>query len=197
MKVSFLVDTGCPVYNAVNREAFKEIKNRDPDIVFTGSQDLSDNITREIQVARLRSVAIGPFEYQNMIFIEDYSSILGLPFLSRHLVTLDFARSKIYLKKRVRSTHAEGPLQITVGTLGFVLRRIDHNVTILSVDPNANAYDAGIRKNDIILKVDGKDIASCDLITLAGLLLKADAESVTITIRRNGDLRKVTCSLED
>lgn len=197
MKVSFLVDTGCPAYNALNSEAFEEIQNREPNIVFKGDQKLSDNITREIRVARLRNVAIGPFEYQNMVFIEEYFSILGLPFLSRHLVTLDFANNKIYLKKRVRSGHGDASLQITVGTLGFVLRRIDHKVTILSVDPNANAYEAGIRENDIILKVNGKDITSCDLITLAQLLLKPGAESVTITIRRDGDLKKVTCSLED
>lgn len=122
---------------------------------------------------------------------------MGLPFLSRHLVTLDFSNNKIYLKKRDVVGFNDDTIQVTVGTLGFVLRRSKNDVCVLAVDPNAYAYDAGIRKNDIILKVDGKDITSCDLMTVARLLLKPSAESVAITIKRGGDLKEVTCSLED
>jgi hypothetical protein len=183
IEASFMLDTGCPSYNAVSTEVFERIQRSEPDACFEGTID-STGVTTKCRVAVVSNVTFGPLDYQNMYFLEHYFSILGMPFLSRHLVTFDFPNSRLYLKKGTRFLLPDGTTQLTVVRLGLVLRRNEESVFVDSVDPNGPAYKQGIRQNDIILRVRDQGVTSFDLVKVADLLLESGKENSTITVRR-------------
>jgi hypothetical protein len=148
----------------------------------------------------VRTFAVGQLRYENAIFYQSDEPLLGLPFLSRHLVTFDFPGSQIYLKKRTmpkdRPAVQPTPKQLKVEGLGFVLRRGQDNVYVHEIDPNSLGYEEGIRKNDILLKVQDHDVASYDLLKIAHALAQRDRVILTLTFERGEEVKVASFELE-
>ncbi len=63
---------------------------------------------------------------------------------------------------------------------------VDHGVWVLEVNKNGAAYNSGIRKGDIILKMDGNDIISIEDLKYR-LETNIDKEYISLTVLRNGE----------
>jgi len=133
--------------------------------------------------------SIGALEYKDAVFREGGESVLGMPFLSRHLVTFDFPNRKIYLKK---GKYFDKPtaLFLSRSDLGFTLRRRQNDIFVSDVDPNGPAYAKGMRQQDVVIRVDNVDVASHSLSELWPLLSQKDKEELTITIKRGDDIEQ-------
>ncbi|HVX15341.1 MAG TPA: PDZ domain-containing protein [Pirellulales bacterium] len=77
---------------------------------------------------------------------------VGLYFLTQFNVTFDFPHCVIYLKKNKNFGHRDA-----VVCCGLHAYRIDGQVVVQSVDEDGPAEKCGLRANDIIKAVDGKD----------------------------------------
>lgn len=80
------------------------------------------------------------------------------------------------------------------GFLGVVTDQGEGGAKITSVTENSAAAKAGLKKGDVITKVDGEDIDNPEDLTKAIRSHKPD-ETVTITYKRDGKENKVTAAL--
>jgi C-terminal processing protease CtpA/Prc len=118
-------------------------------------------------------------------------SHLGLSFLSRHIVTLDFPNNRIYLKKG-KGFKKDDETDMS----GLHLLRISNQTVVYSVDEGSPAQKAGIRANDIILKVGDKDANTYDILELRRLLRSGVKHKILMTIKQNDDVKDVSFLLK-
>lgn len=209
-KVDFTIDTGyvhligrpnLPVSDSTGQlesNIFKKLRSKihfEPKQAtqITGKGKATLDFGKTAAVSRF---SIGALEYKDAVFHESGESVLGIPFLSRHLVTFDFPNRKIYLKKG-KYFDRPSALWLSPNDLGFVLRRNKDSIFVSSVDPNSPAYKKGIRQNDIILKLHDKNVASYSLTELLPLLSsQPDRENLVITIKRGDDIMQLSFALK-
>jgi len=107
-------------------------------------------------------------------------SILGLSYLSRYKVTLDFPNNTLYLQKGKRFSEPDNP-----DFSGLNLWRIDKHITVHSVEDNSPAKISGIQKDDVILSINGTNINELDLFSIRRLLCQRENKKIELIIRRN------------
>ena len=197
-EVDFLIDTGlkhhidsAPVKHLrgwLETRTFKKLtskilfENKYNTIVTARGKTHSDIIKSTIT----ENFSIGSFEYKDVIFDQSNESYLGMPFLSRHLVTFDFPNKKLYLKKG-KYFDEKSPAYVLLKDAGFSISRRDKNIFISAVESNSTASKKDFKIDDIILKVDDRNVASYGLIEFIDFLSqlqKKENESVAFTIRR-------------
>jgi len=140
---------------------------------------------------RLDSLAIGSFEYNDLIFDEGSFSNLGLEFLDRHLVIMDFPNQKIFLKKGKQFNRNDES-----GMSGLALLRISNQLTVHSVYQSSPAEKAGIKAGDIIVQIDSSQADSYNMKELRQLLRSGDGREIKLQIERDGELKEITIVLE-
>lgn len=190
IKVDFMIDTGANSTGGLGSDIFekflseKELKTSE--ILFATASGVIQK--KEI---RIDSLSVGSFEYQDLIFSEANWSYLGLSFLSRHRVTFDFPNSRMYLEK------GKGFKKIDETDMsGLHLLRISNKTVVYSVDERSPAQKAGIRANDIILKVGNKDANIYDMWELRRLLMSGDGHKISMTIKRGDDIKEASFLLK-
>lgn len=209
-KVSFLIDTGTfgwskkgsvtlsgdlesRIFEKVRSEIFSKTKKTEQTTLAGHIPSVSKRFT---VVARF---SIGSLEYKDVVFDESDESILGMPFLSRHLVTFDFPNRKMYLKKGKYFDRAN-TAYVSLKDAGFTLRRKQNYIFVSSVDPNSPAYKKGIRQDDVFLKVYDQDVSSYGLVELVEFfsqLHKEEDEVITFTLKRGNDIIHVSFRKND
>ena len=201
-EVDFLIDTGLkhhidnvPVNHLrgwLGSKTFKKLsskilfQNRSNMVVTARGKTHSDIIKSTIT----GNFSIGSSEYKDVIFDQNNDSFLGMPFLSRHLITFDFPNQKMYLKKG-KYFDKPGTANVLLKQAGFSLLRKKENIFVSSVDPNSPASKKEIKVNDTILKINNQNVASYGLIEFIEFLSrlhKEKNESVTFTIRRGNKI---------
>jgi len=163
---------------------------------------MSTTAVKSLNYGKLKVIerfSVGSFEYKNNFFQKSNESILGLSFLSRHLVTFDFPNHKMYLKKR---TGFDRPSDVKVELKGldFAIQRRGGNIFVSSIDSKDLAYKKGIRQNDLFLKVDDQDVSSyglVDLVEFLSQLHKEEDEFITFTLKRGNDIIHISFRKND
>jgi hypothetical protein len=191
LDVDFIIDSGNNYSGTLDKATFGVLVGKNNVQVSEALVSTPSGLMKKRQV-RVGSLAIGPFEYRDLIFGESNESALGLDFLSRHLVTLDFPRGRIYLKKGSQFNKIDEE-----DMSGLHLLRISGKTVVHSVDEASPAGNAGIIAGDVIVKVEGKEAQSYDMGQLRQLLKSEDGRSITMTIQqRDDDLKEVVFVLK-
>jgi carboxyl-terminal processing protease len=68
--------------------------------------------------------------------------------------------------------------------IGVTIEQVDHQTVIHSVMKNAPADKAGIRAQDVIVKVDGKSVQGMSLEEVSQLIMGPKGTTVTLTVKR-------------
>ena len=181
-KLPFIIDTGDTGSGRVTTDLLELLieKNFVSDISSDDSVGASGIYSQ--RRARVGSFKIGSLQYSGLLMSESRQNALGLGFLRRHRVILDYPNKKLYLKK---------------GFLSFVpdrqdksgLKLINDNgeLVIALIDDRGPASEAGIQKGDIIKKVNDNVVSGFDLSNIRKLLQGDDGEKITVTISRGED----------
>jgi len=160
MNIEFLVDTGWLSCDSLKSRIFDKIysqqnSNEKSGDVKSSSTGLSSyNIINQIE-----NFSVGSLEYNNHIFRRSNESVLGLAFLQRHLVTLDFPNNIMYLKKGNNFDQYQRPL-FGISFEGIGCKVNIESFVVTEVDPNGSAYRKGIREEDILIKMNDQDVSS-------------------------------------
>jgi len=100
---------------------------------------------------------------------------VGLGYLSRFQLTLDFKNGKLYM---VPGANFDAPYHDNWTGMLVVLR--DHELTVAAVDPKRAAAKAGVRPSDVLLDLNGTTAAGFSVFQISELLGKGGAHKVTI-----------------
>ena len=190
LDVDFMIDSGNNSTGNLDSGTFAVLLGKNNVQVSEALVSTPSGLVKKRQV-RVGSLTIGPFKYRDLIFGEGNFNSLGLDFLSRHLVTFDFPKGRIYLKKGSQFNKIDEE-----DMSGLHLLRISGKTVVHIVDEASPAGNAGIIAGDIIVKVEGKEAQSYDMGQLRQLLKSEDGRSITMTIQRDDDLKKVVFVLK-
>jgi hypothetical protein len=186
----FFLDTGCDASGAMAKDSFRlavaqgKLKPVDTSMsTFGGVVKL-----RQVRTSR---VTAGPFEYHGLIFMEAGANFLGLGFLSRHAVTFDFPHDRLYLKK---GKSFDAPDE--AGMCGVSLARSEGHTVVSAVYKGEPAAKAGIRVGDVILTLQGRNVATYERWEIRDLLRSGHGKKVTMTIQHGRRIRDVVVVLE-
>jgi len=182
----FIIDTGGATTGSLERTIFKNLLYKKRLQTLDSSyQTLGGDIN--VREARIKNLSIGSLEYEDLIFMECKMSTVGLPFLSRHIVTFDFPKKKIYLRK---SKSFDMPDEADMSGLG--LFRYSNKTIVWSVRRGSPAHKADIRPRDIILKVGNENAEKYELWQIERLLMSEENRMITLTIKRGRDIKDVS-----
>lgn len=190
IKVDFVIDTAGNSTGGLNSNIFKQILSEKEIKTSEILLATASGVIRSRE-ARISNLSVESFEYQDLIFGEGNWSYLGLSFLSRHIVTFDFPNSRMYLKKGKEFKKID-----ETDMSGLHLLRISDKTTVYSVDEGSPAQKAGIRANDIILKVGNKDANTYDMWELRRLLMSGDKHKIMMTTKRGDDVKALSFLLK-
>ncbi len=190
IKVDFVIDTGNNSTGDLRGTIFKEIISKKKVRMWETLAATAAGTIR-LRESRITNLRLGSFEYQDLIFGEGILSCLGLSFLSRHLVTLDFPNNRIYLKKGKDFKKVD-----ETDMSGLHLLRISNKTIVHSVDEGSPAQRAGIEAKDVILKIGNESVSTYNMWKLRRILKSRDKRKITMTIKRGNDVKEMSFLLE-
>jgi C-terminal processing protease CtpA/Prc len=130
--------------------------------------------------------------YRDALFSETQSdaATMGLEFLERHLVTMDFPGGHLYLKPG-----KEFDRRIERNMSGIHALRFDTQTVAKIVDEDSPAYAAGIRADDVLIDLNGKSAGDYDMADIRELMSSGDGKELTVTFSHAGDQKTVNFKL--
>ena len=153
VKASFLVDTGCVAFDSggMQSDGMRELVRRGEFRALASGTTQSLTGKTRTGIFRGGLLEIGGFRVDRPLLRESNgSSKLGIGFLRRFAVTLDFPRSKMYLRKGKDFGRAD-----TWNASGLGLESKGGHVEASSVAINTPAKRAGIKPGDVVLEING------------------------------------------
>jgi membrane-associated protease RseP (regulator of RpoE activity) len=156
------------------------------------------------EMGRLRSMSLGPYEWDDPIVVvssategafasEDFAGNIGNRILERFRVTFDYERRQVYLEPGRRYADRDH-----LTRAGALLTRREGQVRAESVLPNSPADHAGLRSGDIVLAVDGRDIAEWDLPQISAVLDDGEpGRKVALRVKRGEQEKTLKIKLSD
>lgn len=179
-ETAFFVDTGDTGSMSVTRDVVQLlISTRSGRIVDSGESASLAGV-RPMRVARVESFSLGDWAFPGIVATESGSDRIGLGFLSRFQVTLDFVNDVMYLtpgknfnKRDLRDWS------------GMKVLLIDGKVTVLKTKDASPARAGGILAGDVISAIDGEPAKKYSLFQLRNMLKERD--TVRLTIRRGDE----------
>lgn len=174
VQATFLADTGWgrrPGLGELASGVFKKARSR------TLGGMLQALVTNMAETNTLRTGAfalsdrfcVAGLGYEDTVFYEGHESTLGMRLFLGHVVTFDFPARKLYLK-RVGDTDVSSPVVLRLKGLGLGLRRLGGVVSVCAAEDDGIGYRKGVRLNDTLLAVDGKDVCTYSLAALVRVL---------------------------
>lgn len=186
----FIIDTGCDTSGAMIESSFRLAIAQDGLKPVDTSMVTFAGIVKSRQI-RSGRVTAGPFDYQGLIFAEAKANLLGLDFLSRHVVTLDFPHDRLYFKK---SKSFDKPDEAGMCSVSLMWR--DERLVVMGVYERCPAAKAGIRVGDVILKLQGRDASTYAMWEIRDLLRSGRGKEVTMTIQHGRRVKDLVVVLE-
>jgi hypothetical protein len=188
-KDQFIVDTGGGMSATMTGQQFNRALGQGESVLVSeGHVMTASGMTRRPK-ARLASLTAGPFEVNDVVVGKATENAVGLHFLSRFILTMDFPHNVMYLEKSHRFAevdHYDGS--------GLHLLRIDGKTVVKFVDPDSSADRNDIETDDVILSVNGRNAHDITMLDIRRLL-SAAAGQTSMRIDRHGVERTVRLQL--
>lgn len=135
---------------------------------------------------RLTQLSVGPFKHEDLRLSTGKQNKLGLDYLRRYRVTIDFPNQRLYLAKGKQFTEADGGN--TCG-MGILYRSV--GIEVEYVDENGPAYPAGVREKDVIIELCGKRVSELKSSEVDDLLTR-EGKPVRMMVLRGGQRVEMT-----
>ena len=132
------------------------------------------------QVVQLSHLCLGAFRHDNLRFSSGNQNILGLNYLSRYRVTIDFPKQRLYLAK---GKHFADPDAGHKSGLHFFFTA--RGLDVQCVDEKSPALVADLRAKDVIVKLFGKPVSAWKP-SVVRRLFRTEGKAVQLTIERDG-----------
>ena len=131
-------------------------------------------------VTRLSHFSVGSFQHDDLRFTTASANVLGLGYLSRYRVTIDFPNGQIYLAKGNQFADRD---RGSMCGLGLLFKT--HGIEIAYVDEKCPAYAAGVRAKDVLVDVCGTSVSVLKPSEIYRMLT-AEGRPVRMAVERGG-----------
>lgn len=138
----------------------------------------------------IKTIQFASFDHSHIRMDRDPISVLGLRYLSRYRLLLDFPNSVAYVAKGEHFT-----IQDSTATSGLSILEIDGQKVVRRVYPNSPADLSGVKEGDILETVNGVSIAELDMFDLGNFLTSGPGNQVRIELRHGDERRSVSLRL--
>lgn len=184
-RVDFRIDTGMLFSGAIRKEMANELVQRKRAVLWyeANATSLSGGTTRSVW--RIDELQLRSWKRAQVCLREGNANALGLDYLSRYNITLDFPSKLAYFEKSQRFDHATN-LNMT----GIRLSQKNGRTWVHSVAAKSRGERAGIRGGDEVVSINGQAADQARLKILDDLLA---ADEIALIVSRNG--RQIEFSL--
>ena len=140
---------------------------------------------RKSQTARIRALSIAGHEYTNLLCSllpnSGSTSHLGLGFFRRHVLTIDFAGSRMLLKRR-----ATFPRDDEDDLSGLHLIRREGAAVVYAVDKESAAAKAGFQTGDELTEIDARPTTTLSMRQIRQIFKNEATGSLEVSVKRDG-----------
>lgn len=143
------------------------------------------------RLGRVESISVAGFRHQNLVLCESDKNCLRLNYLSRFVVTFDFPNKAIYFKKGRQYDRAQ-----LRDLSGLVVLRRNGQTFVHSVKEGSLAERAGVKPQDVLLRIDDIDTKAMSLMSIYRLFCSED-KMHRLGIRRGEKDMEVELVLHD
>jgi hypothetical protein len=179
-QIPFLVDTACDIGSGrLEADLFSHLDR-------LGGVNI-DGVCRTLGLSGeqcnrfgwIESLSLEGFQHKKLLFTEGRINVLGIDYWARYVVTFDFPHRAIYLKKGRQFDWPE----IWHDRSGLRITRTKGQTLVVSVEKGSPAADAGIKPQDVLLKLDDRHISD---FSLKGIyrLLNFETNRCRVLLRR-------------
>jgi C-terminal processing protease CtpA/Prc len=146
-------------------------------------------------MARVATLTVGGQEYTNLLCSlipnRGSTSHLGLGFFRRHLITIDFTQSRIFLEGRSSFTREDED-----DMSGLHLLRKDGAVVVFAADQGSPAALAGFLAGDELMEINGRKAALLSMRDIRQIFMSGDGNTVTAQVKSNRKVRSLNLRLK-
>jgi hypothetical protein len=143
------------------------------------------------RVGRLSQLSLASFQHQNLRLTSGNQNTVGLGYLRRYRVTIDFPNQRLYLKKGTEYANREpGPM------CGITVRFKAGRIDVRSVDEKSPAHAADVRTNDAIVELCGKPVSEWKPSEIRRML-RVEGKTVEMTVERDGKRIPIEFTLKE
>ncbi len=189
-----IVDTGAQGSIDLNPTDWETVFGKNPPKTATimGEDGFGNEFTSTC--ARLASLQIGDAVFTNLFCSRNLGtnlpSSIGLDFLRRHRVFMDFPNSQLTVER------PSGLEKDDFNMTGIHVRWGKDGLPFVKwVESKSSGEEAGVRKEDRILKLDGKGVWRMRPQTIFDLMRKGDGQVLELEIQRNGKSQTIRVTL--
>lgn len=163
-------------------ELFSRLQERERLKVLNQEKGVTRSAGVAFQAGRLHSVQIGKARHDDLVVNTGEHNAVGLAYLARYVVTLDFPRNKLYWKHGQHFDDRDSRLNLS----DVVLERDKEAVTIRDVHPHERAGRLGLHRGDILETLNGRDARRISNWHIRRVLGR-DHGSLSAVVRRSGE----------
>jgi hypothetical protein len=182
-----MVDTGSNASIRLNRGTFDAIEGIGGITSIDREQVITLNGHVRRRFGKLSTFTLGDFALEGIHVGESSDDAIGLRYLSRYRIRLDTSRRLLFLDKGL-----DYAARRRITRLGFSCLRTNDRIEVFRVNRKSHAENAGLRKGDIVRKVDGA-VATLSLIRRK----KTEFGTLTLEIERGGAIVNITLTVTD
>ncbi|MBX2845629.1 MAG: PDZ domain-containing protein, partial [Saprospiraceae bacterium] len=152
--------------------------------------EISDYELRNVSTNFLDSVSL--VNFSNTSFSD---GSIGTDLLKRFQIVFDYSRKKMYLKKNSRYRD-----KFRYNIAGLRIKTKDWQLDTLIVEdvrPLSASHKAGIQANDILLKVNDRQVKNLSFERIYTLLNDVEQRSTKVTVKRDEEILTFELFLQD
>lgn len=188
---NFLLDTGAN-YVGIDDSLAAELLRRSEIELIQHQRTLTIAGDRLSPIYQLRLLTVGPFNHEEVVVLKSRQNKIGLDYLSRYKVVLDFPNHTMYLKPGAQHDRAE-----QVSMAGLSIGRKGDKTAVKYVESNSPAERAGLIVDDQLESVGNRPATAYSLFELRKLLGSGHNQQISISYLRSGKRLQATLVLQD
>ena len=188
---SFVIDTGGMNNVGLSVESFSRLLRERKIKLAQSKQIISVEVASTLRSGILDSLELGPYRFTNVSVLEMPVNLLGMRFLSRFDLELDFPNRIARFKPGRRIDIPDRRYRT-----GFGVARVNGRTFIGETQPDGIGWNAGIRDDDGLISIDDNPIEKLTILKIRDLLCDPGVERKFV-VRHDGAEHSVVLKLSN
>lgn len=176
----------------LSNELFSRLEEKEKLTVLDQDKGVTRSAGVNYQSGRLHAVQIGKARHDDLFVNTGEQNAVGLAYLARYVVTLDFPRNRLYWKHGLHFEDRDNRMELA----DIELARDKDAVTIQDVHRHGRAARLGLRSGDILELLNGRDVRRISNFQIRRVLGR-DRGALSAVVQRGGEKLMLQLKGED